>query len=101
MMLYTRNCGMPVLDPLSLFRVKGREFITSPKVIWNRYIAPDHFLDTILIVLFPFRILFVLSSFTFQCFLPRILSAKYLSVLDLAFFLLGSFFVYGMLLVEF
>jgi hypothetical protein len=42
MMLYTRNYGMPVLDPLSLFPVKGREFITSLKVTWNRYKLNAH-----------------------------------------------------------
>lgn len=37
MMLYTRNYGMLVLVPLSHFLVRGSEFITFPKVIWNRY----------------------------------------------------------------
>jgi hypothetical protein len=37
MMLYTRNCGMLVLVPLSHFLVKGSEFITFHKVTWNRY----------------------------------------------------------------
>lgn len=35
------------------------------------------FLDTSLIIFFPFRILFVLKSFTFQCFLITILCAKF------------------------
>ena len=37
MMLCLRNCGMPVLDHLSLFLVKENGFIISCKVIWNRY----------------------------------------------------------------
>jgi hypothetical protein len=42
MMLYTRNYGMPVLVPLSIFLVKGSEFITFHKVIWNRYFELLH-----------------------------------------------------------
>lgn len=37
MMLYTRRFGMPVLDLLLMYLVKGKGFITFPKDIWNRY----------------------------------------------------------------
>lgn len=37
MMLYTRSFGMPVLDLLLMYLVKGKGFITFPKDIWNRY----------------------------------------------------------------
>lgn len=36
LMIYTKNYGMPVLDPLLPFHVKGNEFITFLKVTWNR-----------------------------------------------------------------
>lgn len=50
MMLYIKNSGMPVLDPLLPFHVKGSEFITSHKVTWNRYghICPPSFSHFIL-----------------------------------------------------
>lgn len=37
-MLCIRNYGMLVLVPLSPFHVKGSEFITFHRVIWNRYV---------------------------------------------------------------
>lgn len=38
-MLSTRNFGIPALDPLSLFLVKGSGFITFHKVTWNRFVC--------------------------------------------------------------
>lgn len=35
-MLYTQNCGMPVLDHLLLFLVKESGLITFQKATWNR-----------------------------------------------------------------
>lgn len=59
MMLYIKNYGMPVLDPLLRFHVKGNEFITFHKVTWNRYThsCPPSFSQ------FIFRVLLLLDFF--------------------------------------
>ncbi|KAK1434458.1 hypothetical protein QVD17_00201 [Tagetes erecta] len=40
LMCYTKNCGMPVLDLLSMFPVKVNGFITSLKATWNSLRPP-------------------------------------------------------------